>query len=123
MEFAAVLDSGQRRAVQERLTENQLARFDLMFKDSVSTADRERLEPASRSLMASLQALRGPMPTWTRNSATQAQVKVLMLDSRWQTLPRPPLTDDDADTLATRAEDSGWQTSAAGSLVGALARR
>jgi hypothetical protein len=44
------LDSDLWEAAEEGLTDNELALFDLLFRDNLSKADRERLKQASRSL-------------------------------------------------------------------------
>ena len=112
--LANSLDAEQRRAAQEGLSDDELALFDLLFKDSISKANRERLKQASQSLLQSLQTLLKPMPQWTQNSATQAQVKVFILDTLWQSLPRPPFTDEETESVAERVYDYVWQRSASG---------
>ena len=52
--------------------------------------------------MASLRDLLEPMRDWTQNTSTQAEVKVFVLDTLWQSLPRPPFTDEDTEALAGR---------------------
>src|SRR5262249_14140680 len=52
--LAKSLDAEQRRAVEEGLTDEELALFDLLFKKSMSKTDRERVKLASRTLLASL---------------------------------------------------------------------
>jgi hypothetical protein len=59
--FAATLDAEQRRAAEEGLSESELALFDLLFKETISKSDRERLKQASRSLLVSLRELLSPM--------------------------------------------------------------
>ena len=54
------------------------------------------------------------MPAWTQNSQTQAEVKVLVLDSLWQDLPRPPFTEMETQELADRVYDYVWQRGASG---------
>ncbi len=61
----------------------------LLFKDNISKVDREKLKQASKSLLTSLRDVMQRMPAWTKNSQTQAEVKVLVLDTLWQSLPRP----------------------------------
>src|SRR3954470_10320134 len=56
MELAASFDAQQRRAAEEGLTHKELALFDLLFRESISRTDRERLKQASKSLFASLKA-------------------------------------------------------------------
>ena len=73
--------------------------------------DRERLKQASKSLLPSLQALLESMESWTENAATQAEVKVLILDDLWKGLPRPPFTEEETEELAEvpRAEKPSLQ--------------
>jgi type I restriction enzyme R subunit len=99
VKLANSLDAEQRRAAEEGL------------KDNLSRADRENLKQASKSLLASLRELLQRMPAWTKNSQTQAEVKVLVLDTLWQSLPRPPFTDREAEQLADRIYDHVWQRS------------
>ncbi|MBL8696791.1 MAG: type I restriction endonuclease subunit R, partial [Alphaproteobacteria bacterium] len=103
------LDAEERRAVAEGLTEEELALFDLLQRDDLARAERERLKQASRSLLASLQTLLASMPAWTRNATTQADVKVAILDTLWQTLPQPPFTESEIELLSDRVYDHVWQ--------------
>jgi type I restriction enzyme R subunit len=112
--FTNSLDVEQRRAAAEGLSDDELALFDLLFKENITKADRERLKQASKALLASLQELLRPMHAWTQNTATQAEVKVFILDNLWQTLPRPPFTDEDVETIADRVYDYVWERSASG---------
>ncbi len=112
VELAASLDAEQRRAAQEGLSDDELALFDLLFEERISKADRERLKQASRALLSSLQELLRSMHDWTQNSATQAQVKVFILDNLWQSLPRPPFTDEETEAAASRVYEYVWQRSA-----------
>jgi type I restriction enzyme R subunit len=112
--FAATLDAEQRRAAEEGLTEDELALFDLLFKDSITKADRERVKQASQGLLSSLRRLLESMPGWMQNAATQAEVKVLILDRLFESLPRPPFTEDETEYLASRVYDFVWGRTASG---------
>lgn len=114
VELANSLDAEQRRAAEEGLTDDELALFDLLFRESISKTDREKLKQASKNLLASLQELLKPMQAWTQNTTTQAEVKIFILDNLWRSLPRPPFTDDDTEALAGRVYDYLWQRSASG---------
>jgi type I site-specific restriction-modification system R (restriction) subunit len=114
VEFASSLDGEQRRAADEGLSDAELALFDLLFKDTISKADRERLKQASKGLLVSLRDLLRPMHDWTQNTTTQAEVKVFILDNLWRALPRPPFTDEETEAVATRVYDFVWQQSASG---------
>jgi type I restriction enzyme, R subunit len=121
VKLANSLDAEQRRAAEEGLSDDEYVLFQLLFKDNLSRADREKLKQASKSLLASLRELLQRMPAWTQNSQTQAEVKVLVLDTLWQSLPRPPFTDREAEQLADRIYDYVWQRSASGEFFGAEA--
>ena len=62
------LDNEQHRALAEGLTEKELALFDMLSRENLSKADRERLKQASKLLLARLQQLLAPMGHWTRNA-------------------------------------------------------
>jgi len=64
--LAASLDSEQRRAAEEGLSDDELAFFDLLFKESTSKADRERLKQASKALLSSLRDRSGQCKTGHR---------------------------------------------------------
>jgi len=110
--LAASLDAEQRRAAEEGLTDDELALFDLLFKESISKKDRERLKQASRNLLSSLQGLLTTMPKWLHNAQTQAEVKVFILDRLYNSLPRPPFTEAETEGIAARVYDYIWQRSA-----------
>jgi len=114
VDLANSLDAEQRRAAEEGLNDDELALFDLLFKENISKADREGLKQASKLLLASLQELLRPMHDWTQNTATQAEVKVFILDNLWEALPRPPFSDDETEEVANRVYDYVWQRSASG---------
>lgn len=115
VDLANRLDVEQRRAAEEGLTDDELALFDLLMKKDISKKDRETVKQASRGLLAALSELLKPIPDWTQNTATQAEVKVMILDNLYTTLPRPPFTDDDADALAESVYEHVWQLSATSS--------
>jgi type I restriction enzyme R subunit len=112
--IAKDLDEEERRAAQEGLNDDELALFDLLFKDKISKTDRERLKQASRDLLASLRKLFRQMRNWTQNTTTQAEVKIFILDNLWQSLPRPPYKDDEIEKIANRVYDHVWQRSRSG---------
>ena len=112
--LAASLDTEQRRAAEEGLSEDALALFDLLFKDHISKKDRERLKHASRGLLSSLRDLLAPMPGWRQNATTQAEVRVFILDRLYDSLPRPPFTEAETDDIALRVYDYVWERSASG---------
>jgi type I restriction enzyme R subunit len=103
------MDDEAQRHVREGLSEEELAFFDLLTKESISKADRERVKQASRGLLAALKEQLAAMPAWTTNATTQADVQVLILDSLYASLPRPPFTDEETEALAAKLYGFVWQ--------------
>jgi type I restriction enzyme R subunit len=89
VDLANSLDAEQRRAVEEGLSDDELALFDLLKKDSLGKTDRERLKEASRDLLQALQSLLTPLDQWTQKAQTQAEVEVFILDRLYLLLPSP----------------------------------
>jgi type I restriction enzyme, R subunit len=96
------------------LSEDELALFDLLRKENISKADRERVKQAGKELLSSLQKVLSSMPNWTKNAKTQADVKIFILDKLYTSLPRPPFTDQETDQSAERLYDFVWQRSESG---------
>jgi type I restriction enzyme R subunit len=109
--LAASLDAEQRRAAEEGLNDDELALFDLLFRENISKADRERLKQASKGLLSSLQELLQPMQDWTQKETTQAEVKVFILDSLYQSLPQPPFTTEEIEKASENIYNFVWQKS------------
>lgn len=112
--LATSLDAEEKQAAEEGLSQDEYVLFQMIFREDVTKADRERLKQASRVLLKSLQELLKAMANWTQNATTQAEVKVCIVDSLWQALPRPPFTDDETEVVAGRVYDYVWQRSRAG---------
>jgi type I restriction enzyme R subunit len=114
IDLANSLDDEQRRAIELGLTEDQLALFDLLQKDVLNNAQRERIKDASRDLLAELQRLIAPLEHWTEKEQTQAEVEVFILDHVYQALPEPPYTAEDKKDVAELVYRHVWQQSASG---------
>lgn len=110
------LDAEQRRAVQEGLSEAQLALFDLVQRDDLSKTDRERIKQASRELLSGVLQVIAPLDRWTEKEQTQAEVQTFILDRIYQELPEPPYTSDDKQHVADLVYQHVWQQSLAGQL-------
>ena len=118
-ELVSEMDAELQRHVREGLSEDELALFDLLLKESISKADREKLKQASKGLLASIKEHLASMPNWTKNTTTQADVQVFILDNLYAVLPRPPFTDEDADALAEQLYGFVWQQSERGHMMAA----
>ncbi|MEW5718215.1 MAG: type I restriction endonuclease subunit R [Chloroflexota bacterium] len=115
-QLAQELDVEQQRAAREGLSDDELALFDLLYKDNLTQVDREKLKQASQSLLALLKELVKPMPYWAQNTQTQAEVESSILDWLYQKLPMPPFTEAETQPLAKKIYDFVWQRSASGNV-------
>lgn len=107
----ASLNDEQRRAVDEGLSEDQLALFDLVRRDDLTKVDRERIKQASKELLAGVLAVIAPLDRWTEKEQTQAEVETFILDHVYQTLPEPPYTSNDKAEVAQLVYRHIWQQS------------
>ena len=65
------LDDEQKRAVQEGLNEDELALFDLLKKDDLGRAERERVKQSSRELLAAITARLSELDRFWEKEADQ----------------------------------------------------
>ena len=105
------LDVEQRRAVDEGLSESQLALFDLLKRDDLTKADRDRIKQASRELLAGVLQVIAPLDRWTEKEQTQAEVETFILDRVYQQLPEPPYTPEEKQHVAALVYRHVWQQS------------
>jgi type I restriction enzyme R subunit len=120
--LAESLDSEQKRAVEEGLSENELALFDLLTKPDISKTDRERVKQSSRSLLAAIQAHLKNFEDWTAKEQTQADIKIFVIDQVFAAVPQPPYSPEEAEQMAERIYEYVFQKAAAGtSLTGQMA--
>jgi type I restriction enzyme R subunit len=119
--FIETVDAEQQRHIRENLSEEELALFDLVSKETLTKKDREKLKQASKALLAALQQLLKPMPHWTHNTQTQAEVEVFILDRISEALPTPPYTTEEAETISHRVYGYIFQRSASGDMFAAAA--
>jgi type I restriction enzyme, R subunit len=114
MDLANSLDAEQHRAASEGLSEEELALFDLLKKENLSKADRERVKQASQSLLDSIRKLIAPLERWTEKEQTQAEVEVFILGHVFEKLPTPPFSDAEKSAMAKQVYHHVWQQSANG---------
>jgi len=114
VELLEGLDAEQRRAAEEGLDEDELALFDLLKKDKLGKAEREKVKQESRSLLASLRELLAPLERWTEKEQTQAEVETFILDNLYMHLPSPPFTETDKQEAARMVYQHVWQQSVSG---------
>ena len=117
LDLANGLDAEQRRAVEEGLSEAQLALFDLVQRDDLSKAERERIKQASRELLTGVLQVIAPLDRWTEKEQTQAEVETFILDRIYQELPEPPYSSSDKQLVAALVYQHVWQQSLGGQFM------
>ncbi len=121
VDLASSLSAEQRRAAEEGLSEEELALFDLVTRVDLSKVDRERVKRESRNLLVRLRDVIERVDRWTEKEQTQAEVKSLILDHVFTTLPDPPFSDLDKQGAADRLFQHFWHLSASGGFAAASA--
>lgn len=116
LELAQSLDREQRKAAEEGLSDDEYTLFQMLYRDDISKADRERLKQGSHQLLAALTELLRPMQQWTQKEQTQAEVEVFILDKLFEVIPMPPYTEEDAQAAAEHVYQYVWQRSATGHM-------
>ena len=95
------LDAKQKRTVAEGLIDDELALFDLLRKHNLTTTERERVKQASRELLASMKDRLSDLDRFWEKEQTKAEVKVLILNEVHVSLPTPPVTPNEKETVAS----------------------
>jgi len=115
--LAESLDAEQKRAVEEGLSENELALFDLLTKSDISKSDRERVKQASKSLLAAIESHLKNFDDWTAKEQTQADIKIFVLDQVFGSIPQPPYTAEEAESMAERIYEYVFQKTVGGNAL------
>ena len=114
MGLANSLDAEQMRATKEGLSEDELALFDLLTRENLSAANREKVKQASKQLLQSVVALISPLEQWTEKEQTKAEVQILILDKLHDMLPSPPFNEIEKNGIAQRVYQHVWMQSSRG---------
>ena len=117
MELMDELDAEQKRAIEEGLNEDELALFDLLKKDDLAKAERERVKQASRNLLLSIKARLSELDRFWEKEQTKADVEVFILDEVYASLPTPPFTAEEKKAVAAEVYAHVWQQAVSGEFA------
>ncbi|MEM5387874.1 type I restriction endonuclease subunit R [Paraburkholderia phymatum] len=120
MELVNSLDEEQKRATREGLDEDGLAMFDLLLKDGLDHAVRERVKQASRDLLAAVKARLAELDRFWEKEQTKADVEIFILDEVFARLPDPPFTPAEKKLVAFNVYAHVWQQSVGGAFARAM---
>lgn len=109
IELVQSLDEEQTRAARENLSDEELAMFDLLKRNDLSKADRERVKQASREMLATIKARLAELDRFWEKEQTKADVEVFILDEVFARLPTPPFTPEEKKLVAENVYAHVWQ--------------
>ena len=111
------IDTELRRAIEENLSEDELALFDLLKKENLGKAERERVKQASRDLLAAIKARLAELDRFWEKEQTKADVEVFILDEVYASLPTPPFTTEEINAVAAEVYAHVWQQAVSGEFA------
>ncbi|WP_019410444.1 type I restriction endonuclease subunit R [Pseudomonas psychrophila] len=92
----------EKRYLREELeSEDQLAVFDLLQKESLSKGDRYAIKKAAKELLDKLTGGKLQIDRWREKAAAQAQVKAEIIRHLWANLPLDTYDADEIDLKAS----------------------
>jgi type I restriction enzyme R subunit len=117
VELVQSLDEEQARAAREGLSDEELAMFDLLKRDDLTKADRERVKQASRDMLASIKARLAELDRFWEKEQTKGEVEALILDEIFVKLPSPPFTPEEKKLVADNVYAHVWQQAMRGGFA------
>ena len=117
MDLMANLDAEERRGVEENLSEDELALFDLLKKEELGKAERERVKQASRELLAAIQTRLAELDRFWEKEQTKAEIEVFVLDQVYTSLPTPPFSVEEKAQVAREVYGHIWQQAVRGAYA------
>lgn len=119
IQLVNTLDEEQQRATREGLSEDELALFDLLRKDDLNKAARERVKQASKELLASIKARLAELDRFWEKEQTKADIEVFILDKIFAGLPSPPFSVEEKEQVARNVYAHVWQQAVRGDFAAA----
>ncbi len=85
--FTKELNIEEKRGITENLSEEELAVFDLLFKDDLSKKEREKVKDGAKELLSILKKERKLVIDWRKKQKTRAAVRYTIEIQLEKTLP------------------------------------
>lgn len=95
VELAKDLSEEEQRAVKENLSEDELAIFDLLIKESLNPSEVKTIKNASNELLINLKPLL--VPHWRDFEVNRAGVKIAISDLLYASLPEPAYSEKECE--------------------------
>ena len=82
------LDDEEKRYVREGFSnDEELAMYDLLFKDSLTPAEIKKVKKLAKVLLERIKDKISELDHWTEKEETKAAVDILIRDTLWSELP------------------------------------
>jgi type I restriction enzyme R subunit len=86
--FVNDLDDEEKRYVREGFSnDEELAMYDLLFKDSLTPAEIKKVKKLAKVLLERIKDKISELDHWTEKEETKAAVEILIRDTLWSELP------------------------------------
>lgn len=119
VELVRSLDEEQERAARKNLSDEELAMFDILKRDDLTKADRERVKQASRDMLISIKAQLAELERFWEKEQTKGEVEAFIHDEIFIKLPSPPFTDEEKGLVADSVYAHVWQQAISGRFASA----
>ena len=121
VELVQSLDEEQERAARENLSDEELAVFDLLKRDDLTKADRDRVKQASREMLNLIKTRLAELDRFWEKEQTKGEVEAFILDEVFIKLPSPPFTPEEKKLVADNVYAHVWHQAMSGSFSRAAA--
>jgi type I restriction enzyme R subunit len=122
VELVQRLDEEQERAARENLSDEELAVFDLIKRDDLNKADRERVKQASREMLVAINSRLAELERFWEKEQTKGDVEAFILDEVYLKLPSPPFSVEEKSEVAGTVYAHIWQQAMRGNSASAPSR-
>lgn len=105
LRFVEELTEEEARAVREGLTEESLAIFDLLKKDTLNNTDVKRIKGVAVDLLEMLKAEKLKIDNWREKEATRDAVRTTIKDFLWNEATGLPVDSYNENEVVQKAEE------------------
>lgn len=105
IKFVTILSEEEKRAVEEGLTEESLAIFDLLKKNTLQKSEIKKIKDVATELLAELKEEKLKVDHWRDKEATRDAVKNAIRDFLWDERTGLPVDLYDEDEVGQKSEE------------------
>lgn len=91
-----------------------MAFFDLLQRGDLDKTTREQVKQASKALLATIQNRLKELDRFWEKEQTKADIEIIIMDKLFTSLPTPPFSPDEKNSLARNIYQHVWQQAVSG---------